>query len=88
MNNERVFTDEQKQQLVLAYLYSRKGERVPTADIQSFLNACLETIVTAESVRMLADGLLLVQWDIVTGKFSFALNDAGVREAERLTEHA
>lgn len=80
----KVFTDEQMQHLILAYMYSRKDEQVPTEDIAAFLDACSVALFTAESIRMAADGLLFVEWDKATGAFAFALNEAGVRKAEAL----
>lgn len=77
-----IFTDEQKQMLILKYLYSRKDEAVPNADTLAFLRACQRAVVEGESVRMLADGLLMVQWDKDTGIFEFEISEAGIRKVE------
>lgn len=69
---EDVFSDKETQHLILAYLYSR-NQAASDEDIKAFLNACLEAVVVGQSVRMAADGLLLVQWDKDTGKFGFDL---------------
>lgn len=83
----KFFTNEQMQHLILSYMYGcangGPAVQVPTEDIAAFLSACEQTIIEAESIRMVADGLLFVQWDKESGEFAFEISDAGVREAER-----
>jgi hypothetical protein len=84
-----IFTDEEMQRLVLAYMYgcgfdgeAHEAVEVPTVDIAAFLNACSRVILEAQSIKMVIDGLLFVQWNKETGKFTFALSETGVKEAE------
>lgn len=77
-----IFSDEQMQRLILAYLYSRKDEQVPNVDTHAFLVACKCAVVEGESVMLVADGLALVQWDKDSGLFAFGISDAGIRQVE------
>jgi hypothetical protein len=79
------FSDEEKKQLILAYMYGcGKDVEVPAQDIEAFFRACLNVIVEAESIKMVAKGLVLVQWDKETGKFAFAISNRGIRYAEAM----
>ena len=83
----KVFTDEEIKRLILVYAYSRQDEQVPIGDIQAFLNACIESVTTGESIRMAAAGFVLVDWDKETGSFSFGLTEAGKVRVEEMAQH-
>lgn len=82
-----LFSDEQMQRLILAYLYSRADEAVPTDDTKAYLNACAEAVFLGESIKLAADGALNVQWDATTGDFSFCINEAGMERARAIDAH-
>lgn len=84
MSDKTVFTEEQTRRLILAYMYGRKGEEVPTDDIAAFLAACRSAVYQAEMVRMAADGLLLVEWSKESGDFAFGLTGTGEARAKEL----
>ena len=67
-----VFSDQETQTLILAYMHSRSPDSVAPADVKAFLDACLHAVVIGQSVRMAADGSVLVDWDKKSGKFGFA----------------
>jgi len=73
---QHFFTDTQVQQLILAYLYNC-ADSTPMEDVHRFLNACIGAVSLGESVKMAADGLLLIDWSPATGKFSFGLTQLG-----------
>lgn len=80
-----IFSDDETQRLILAYMYGRSHdahgkfnqEAISTEDTKAFLNACLSAVLLAQSIKMVADGLLLVQWDKDSNAFEFAISPAG-----------
>jgi hypothetical protein len=75
-----VFSDQEMQTLILAYVYSRSTDadgkfnpvEVAADDIKDFLDACLNAVVVGQAIRLAAKGLIHIVWDKGTGKFGFA----------------
>lgn len=79
------FTNEQVEQLILSYMYSRKDaeEGVALEEVQAFLNACQEAYIEGTCVEMAANGDLMLSWSEPTG-FIYSLSEVQREKVEKI----